>query len=115
MSDTPKRDELLALIRELRARRWPSGLSDGLYTRAADAIERLAAKLADDGMREALHTAKAAMIRTRTASIAGCKEGYGKPQLWADELYASHGDLTKAIALCANVEAALSTMGAPKS
>jgi len=52
------------------------------------------------GMREALEAAKAAMLRTRTASIAGCNEGYGKPELWAEELFRSHGDLTKAIKLC---------------
>ena len=55
---------------------------------------------AGDGIREALEAAKAAMLRTRTASIAGCEEGYGKPEKWGEELFSSHGDLTKAIKLC---------------
>lgn len=38
-----------------------------------------------------------AMLRTRTASIAGCEEGYGKPEKWGDELFASHGGLTASI------------------
>jgi hypothetical protein len=37
------------------------------------------------------------MLRTRAASIAGCEEGYGKPEKWADELFSSHGDLTASI------------------
>jgi hypothetical protein len=61
----------------------------------------------DAGMREALVFSKAAMLRTRTASIAGCNEGYGNPKLWADELFASHADLTRAIKLC---DAAITTL-----
>lgn len=38
-----------------------------------------------------------AMLATRTASIAGCHEGYGKPEKWADDLFQSHAGLTKAI------------------
>lgn len=50
-----------------------------------------------ESARKALGESRAAMLRTRTASIAGCEEGYGKPEKWADELFASHGSLTAAI------------------
>jgi hypothetical protein len=46
---------------------------------------------------EVLKQAHAALLRIRTASIAGCEEGYGKPEKWADELFASHGDVTAAM------------------
>ena len=50
-----------------------------------------------DDLVKALELSRAAMLRTRTASIAGCEEGYGKPEKWSDELFRSHGDLTAAI------------------
>jgi hypothetical protein len=62
---------------------------------AADAFALAAKKL--PALVKALEQAKAAMLRTRTASIAGCEEGYGKPEKWADELFRSHGDLTASI------------------
>jgi hypothetical protein len=46
---------------------------------------------------ETLKQAHAALLRIRTASIAGCEEGYGKPEKWADELFTSHGDVTAAM------------------
>jgi hypothetical protein len=50
-----------------------------------------------DVLVKALEQARAAMLKIRTASIAGCEEGYGKPEKWADELFRSHGDVTASI------------------
>ena len=44
-----------------------------------------------------LKQAKDALLKIRTASIAGCDYGYGKPEKWADALFASHCDVTNAI------------------
>jgi len=59
---------------------------------------------------EVLKQAHAALLRIRTASIAGCEEGYGKPEKWADELFTSHGDVTAAMKA---IEALLSRGHAP--
>jgi hypothetical protein len=73
---------------------------------AADAFAVAAKAL--PGLVKALEQAKTAMLRTRTASIAGCNEGYGKPEKWADELFSSHGDLTASIK---TIEGLLASVG----
>lgn len=101
MSDLIADKSLAGLATHLREALAYSPRPEGLekHVRAvADALDAHA-DLAQ-GARHALEAAKAAMLRTRTASIAGCEEGYGRPERWADELFASHGDLTKAIKLC---------------
>lgn len=47
--------------------------------------------------RSILEAVVSAMLETRTASIAGCDEGYGKPEIWTERLFRSHGGLTKSI------------------
>ena len=47
--------------------------------------------------RDDIRAAIEAMTETRTASIAGCHEGYGKPEQWGDRLFRSHGGLTASI------------------
>lgn len=60
----------------------------------------------DEGVRAALEAAKAALIRIRECSSKGAMEGYGKPELWADDLFRSHGDVARALK---QIDAALST------
>jgi hypothetical protein len=38
-----------------------------------------------------------ALTKIRAASIKGAYLGYGKPETWADELYASHHDVHEAL------------------
>lgn len=62
-----------------------------------------------DGVVEALRAGRDALLKMRTASIKGCDEGYGKPEIWAGELFASHGDATRAVQ---QIDAALSRLQA---
>lgn len=45
----------------------------------------------------ALLAARAALIKIRSCSIAGCEQGYGQPEKWADALFASHADVAAAL------------------
>jgi hypothetical protein len=46
---------------------------------------------------EALQQAADALSTIRAASLKGCPDGYGKPELFADELYRSHSDVHSAL------------------
>lgn len=54
---------------------------------------------------KALEQAKAALIEIRRCSIEGAKEGYAKPEKWAEDLFVSHADVASALK---TIEAALS-------
>lgn len=60
--------------------------------------------------RYVLEGARDALRKIRDCSIAGCHEGYGKPELWAQALFESHGDATRAIV---RLETALSVVDPP--
>lgn len=66
-----------------------------LIEEACNSYYSLKARIAE--LEDVLRQAKAAMLKIRTASIAGCDYGYGKPEIWADDLFRSHGDVTAAI------------------
>lgn len=67
-----------------------------------------------EALRTILRQSRDAMLRTRTASIAGCEEGYGKPEKWGDELFASHHGLTASIkAIDAALQATEADEGKP--
>lgn len=76
---------------------------EGRALAAEERVERLTARVAE--LTELLLQSKAAMLETRTASIVGAKEGYGKPEEWGERLYVSHGGLTRAMKA---IDAALS-------
>lgn len=50
-----------------------------------------------DALVKALEKAKTALIKIRGCSIVGCEWGYGKPEKWADALFASHADVAAAL------------------
>lgn len=53
----------------------------------------------------ALRDAKASLTKIRACSVVGAQEGYAKPELWANDLYASHGDVARSLK---QIDAALS-------
>jgi len=57
---------------------------------AAHIVQACNAYGSTDALRSALETAKDALTKIRAASLKGCPHGYGKPELFAEELYASH-------------------------
>lgn len=95
----PSAQTMLELARSLRSRRiMRDGGNGNVYDiadeeceQAAEIIERAASAPA------ALRQAKAALIKIRACSIAGCEFGYGKPEIWGDALFASHGDVANAL------------------
>ncbi|MGY3609891.1 MULTISPECIES: hypothetical protein [unclassified Bradyrhizobium] len=72
--------------------------------------EEVKAPAPDTAALRALEQAKAALIKIRACSIAGCEEGYGKPELWADALFRSHFDVAMALKA---IDAALASHALP--
>lgn len=66
-----------------------------------------------DSLVEALHEARMALFKIRACSIAGCEEGYGKPEKWADALFASHGDVAASLKTIDRALDAVSTQKEP--
>lgn len=66
-----------------------------------------------DALVEALHEARMALFKIRACSIAGCEEGYGKPEKWADALFASHGDVAASLKTIDRVLGAVSSQKEP--
>lgn len=60
---------------------------------------------------DALHEARMAMFKIRACSIAGCEEGYGKPEKWGDALFASHGDVATSLK---TIDRVLGVVSSPK-
>lgn len=73
------------------------GLLVSDFKRLAEAATLASVQPPGEGVREALEQARDALIKIRKCSIAGCEEGYGKPEKWADDLFRSHGDVAAAL------------------
>lgn len=103
MSAPSKEADLLALADEIDINRKIG--ADHRFSDDEATIIQQAPRLASirpDGLggageRAALEQAKAALIKIRKCSIAGAEEGYGKPELWGEALFCSHGDVAAAL------------------
>jgi hypothetical protein len=115
----PTRAELIAALKATYRNFMATGAdreSDDRYEDWANTIRNLYApshaslKARVEELEAIARQSRSAMLRTRAASIAGCEEGYGRPEKWGEELFCSHGDLTAAIR---TIDAALPQSSTP--
>lgn len=114
MGWTPLQQIANRLFMERNLRSAPGASYYEQHTIAFNELNKAAALLRRPVLphREALEQARLALTKIRACSIAGCEYGYGKPEIWADALFASHGDVANALkTIDAALQSAADTVG----
>lgn len=89
-------------VRPIAGSKWKTDWSD---VEGEELIANAHLIASAPAMAEALEKAKDALVKIRACSVAGASEGYTKPEVWGEALFASHADVHAALS---QIEAALS-------